>query len=216
MVLEFLSCVTPPLIEQLHVSQQQFQLLSVMNPDVVTHELLTHYAAGHHNDLARLLYSVRCISTDLTEVHFRTPEFCQEIQARIVSYADSLQKVVCRIRFTCYLFWQLPEDTLDQVAVQDQQCSLDILWHQLDGLSRTVSTYSTTTGGFPNRWFAALAATIGQLAKQVDKWGSQLRIDLAHLDQPDTTASVTQDSPIATQTRSHYFDSPFYRPWKSR
>ena len=92
MVPEFLSCVTPPSIEQLHVSQRQFQLLSVTDPDVVMRELLTHYA-GHHNDLARLLHSVRRISTDLTEVHFRTPEFCQEIQARIVSFADSLQKL---------------------------------------------------------------------------------------------------------------------------
>jgi hypothetical protein len=71
-------------------------------------------------------------------------------------------------------------------------------------------------GGFPNRWFTALTANIDQLAKQVDKWGYQLRIDLAHLNQPDPMASVTQESLIATPTRSHYFGSPSYRPWTSR
>jgi hypothetical protein len=107
-------------------------------------------------------------------------------------FADSLQKVVCQIRFTCYLYQRLPEDTLDQVAIQDQWCSLDILWHQLDDLSWAVHTYSAT-GGFPNHWFTALATNIDQKATQVDKWGAQLRIDLAHLDQLVTTASAAQE-----------------------
>jgi hypothetical protein len=209
--------MTPPSIEQLHISQRQFQLLSVVDPDVITRELLMCYAY-HHNDLVRLLHSVRHISsTDLTdEAWHRTPEFCQELQVQIDSFVDSLQKVARRVRFTCYLFRQLPEDTLDQTGIQDQWCLFDLLWHQLDGLSQTVSTYSTTIGGFPNRWFAALAANIGQLAKQVDKWGYQLRIDLAHLDQPNPMASVIQESSIATWTRSHYFGSHSYRPWTLR
>jgi transposase-like protein len=115
------------------------------------------------------------------------------MEGRAHLFADSLQKVERRICFTCYLYQRLPEDTLDRVAVQDQRSLLDILWHQLDGLSRTVCTYSAT-GGFPkNRWFAALATNIDHHATQVHKWRDQLRIDLAHLDQPDTAAIAAQE-----------------------
>jgi hypothetical protein len=66
------------------------------------------------------------------------------------------------------------------------------------------------TRGFPNHWFAALATTIGQLAVQVNKWYYQIGIDLAHLDQPNPTASVAQESLIAMRTRLHY---PSYGSW---
>jgi hypothetical protein len=118
------------------------------------------------------------------------------------SFADSLHHIVRRVRFICYLYQRLPEDTLDQVAMQQQCCDLDILWLQLDGLLWAVVAYRTT--GIPNRWFSALATTIRQLAVQVDTCLYQLRIDLAHLDQPNPMPSVAQEPSITTQTRLHY------------
>jgi hypothetical protein len=206
--------MTPPLIEQLHVSQRHFQLvLSVSDPEVIKHELLTCYAYLS-NHLVRLLDPAQCITRDLTKDLGHTPEFYREIEAQVDSFADSLQNIVRQVHFICYLFQRLPEDTLDQVAVQEQHCALDILWHQLDGLFQTVSMYHTR--GFPNRWFTALTTSIGQLAVQVNKWYYQLQIDLAHLNQPDPMASVAQESSIPTRTQSHYFGSPSYRPWTSR
>jgi hypothetical protein len=125
------------------------------------------------------------------------------------SFADSLQYIIRRARFICYLYLRLPEDTLAQVAVQEQCCDLDILWFQLDNLLWTAIAYHLA--GIPKRWFSALATTIHQLTVQIAMWYDQLRIDLAHLDQPDSTPSVAQASSIEMRTRSHY--PPPYGTW---
>jgi hypothetical protein len=115
----------------------------------------------------------------------------EEVEARVDSFVDSLQHMARQTRFVCYLFQQLPEDTLDQVA--DQRCALDILWLQLDGfLPKAISRYRPY--GFPNRWFAVLATILSQLESQVTKWKDQLHIDLAHLNQPDATPTPSVNS----------------------
>jgi hypothetical protein len=56
-----------------------------------------------------------------------------------------------------------------------------------------------------------VATTIHQLTVQIATWYDQLRINLAHLDQPDSTPSVAQASSITTRTWSHY--PPPYGTW---
>jgi hypothetical protein len=109
---EFLSCAAPPLLGRLHVSQGEFELLSVTDPIVIKRELLTRYTR-HYNDLVQLLDPARRITSDFTDTEPRTLEFCLKMEGRAHLFADSLQKVERRIRFTCYLYQRLPEDTLD-------------------------------------------------------------------------------------------------------
>jgi hypothetical protein len=117
------------------------------------------------------------------------------------SFAESLQHVVRLARFLCYLYLRLPEDTLNQVSVQEQRCALDILWFQLDSLLQTYLTYLHS--GIPTYWFAGLRLFFRPLSVQVTDWYDQLKLDLAHLDPSDPTASVDQQEPsIATRTRS--------------
>jgi hypothetical protein len=128
------------------------------------------------------------------------------------SFADSLQHIICRARFICYLYLRLPEDTLAQVAVQEQRYDLDILWFQLDNLLWTVIAYRLT--GIPKRWFSALATTIRQFTVQLEMLYDQLEIDLAHLNQPDPTPSVAQAFSIAARTWLHF--PPPYGTWYQR
>jgi hypothetical protein len=86
--------------------------------------------------------------------------------------------------------------------VQEERCALDILWFQLDNLLLTVHTYCHS-GCVPTYWFSGLGNFIKPLSNQVGDWYDQLKLDLAHLDQPDPTASVDQELLIATRTRSH-------------
>jgi hypothetical protein len=118
------------------------------------------------------------------------------------SFADSLQRIVRRARFLCYLYLRLPEDTLNQVPVQEQRCVLDILLFQLDHLLLTFLTYRHSS--IPTYWFSGFCTFVRPLSAQIDNWYDQLKLDLAHLDPPDPTANIDQqESPIATRTRSH-------------
>jgi hypothetical protein len=66
MVLEFFSCVAPPLIELFGISQREYQLLSVSDPEVIKRELLSGYSYLDRH-LAWLLGPAQCIARDLTE-----------------------------------------------------------------------------------------------------------------------------------------------------
>jgi hypothetical protein len=194
MVPELLSCAAPPSIELFDVSPSEYQLLSVSDPAVIKRELLYgYYYLGFH--LAHLS-ATRGITRYLTE------GLAPEEIAAVGSFADSLQHIVRRARFLCYLYLRLPEDTLNQVPVQEQRCALDILWFQLDNLLLTFLTYRHS--GIPTYWFSGFGTFVRPLSAQIGDWYDQLKLDLAHLDPPDPMASVDQqEPPIATRTRSH-------------
>ena len=61
-----LSCAEPPLIELFSISQRYYQLLSVLDPDIIKRELLSHYRYVSEY-LGQLVNTARCISRDLTE-----------------------------------------------------------------------------------------------------------------------------------------------------
>ena len=92
---------------------------------------------------------------------------------------------------------------MNQVPIQEQHCALDILWFQLDNLLLTVLTYRQS-GSIPTYWFSGFRTFVRPLSDQIGDWYDQLKLDLAHLDPPDPTASVDQqEPPIATRTCSH-------------
>jgi hypothetical protein len=196
MIPELLSCADPPSIELFDksVSPSEYQLLSVTDPVVLKRELL--YGYYHLGDLLVTLSATGRITGCL--VNRLAPE---EIGA-VRSFADLFQRTIHRARFLCYLYLRLPEDTLDQVPMQEQRCALDILWFQLDNLLWTFLTYCHS--GIPTYWFSGFRTFVRPLHDQISNWYDQLKLDLAHLDPPDPTASVDQQEPsIATRTRSH-------------
>ena len=196
MIPELLSCAAPPSIELFDksVSPSEYQFLSVTDPAIIKRELLWGYY--HLGNLLAYLSATGRITGCLVN------GFTPERLGAVVSYSDLFRRTVHRARFVCYLYLQLPEDTLNQEPVQEQRCTLDILWSQLDNLLRTVLTYHHS--GIPTHWFSAFRTFVLPLTAQIDKWYDQLKLDLAHLDPPDPTASVDQASPIATRTHSHH------------
>ena len=232
-----LSCAEPPSIEMFSIHPIEFQLLSVSNPAIIRRAL----GDGYHC-MSNHLVVLKNLARDIADVSCKEDSSdyecdLEEVEARVDLFVDSLQHMARQTRFICYLFQRLPEDTLDQVAVQEQRCALDILWLQVDDfLPKAISRYRPYC--FPNRWFAVLATNLSQLESQVTKLKDQLHIDLAHLNQPDATPtpsvaqassiatlahlnqpdatpapSVAQASSIATRTRSHYAGpyGSFYR-----
>ena len=195
MVPELLSCAAPPSIELFDVSPSEYQLLSVSDPAVIKRELLYgYYYLADELDYTRVKTS--CITRYLTE------GLAPEEIASVGSFAESLQHVVRRARFLCYLYLRLPEDTLNQVPMQEQCCALDILWFQLDNLLLTFLTYRHS--GIPTYWFSGFGTFVRPLSAQIGDWYDQLKLDLAHLDPPDPMASADQqEPPIATRTHSH-------------
>jgi hypothetical protein len=196
MIPELLSCAAPPSIELFDksVSPSEYQFLSVTDPAIIKRELLWGYY--HLTDLLAYLSATGRITGCLVN------GFTPERLGAVVSYSDLFRRTVHRVRFVCYLYLQLPEDTLNQEPVQEQRCALDILWFQLDSLLQTYLTYLHS--GIPTYWFAGLRLFFRPLTVQVTDWYDQLKLDLAHLDPSDPTASVDQQEPsIATRTRSH-------------
>ena len=100
MVPELWSCVAPPSIEFFGASRREYQLLSVSDPEVIKRELLSGYSYLDRY-LSRLNGSARSIARDLTEGLAQPSE---EIEARVDSFADSLQYIICQARFICYLY----------------------------------------------------------------------------------------------------------------
>jgi hypothetical protein len=140
------------------------------------------FLLGRVTDLARNVADEPCES-DSSDYGLEL----EQVEGRVQSFVDYLQRLARQTRFVCYLFLQLPEDTLDLDQVAHQRCALDILWLQLDGfLPKVISRYSPYS--YPKRWFAVLTTFLSPLQSEVTKWKDQLHIDLAHLNQPDATA----------------------------
>jgi hypothetical protein len=197
MIPELLSCVAPPSIELFDksVSPSEYQFLSVTDPVIIKRELLWGYY--HLGDLLAYLSATGHITGRLVN------GFTTDRLGVVVSYSDLFRRTVHRARFVCYLYLQLPEDTLNQEPVQEQRCALDILWFQLDSLLQTYLTYLQS--GTPTYWFAGLRLFFRPLTGQVIDLKHRLELDLAHLDPSDSTPSVGQqeEPSIATRTRSH-------------
>ena len=180
MIPELLSCAAPPSIELFDksVSPSEYQFLSVTDPVIIKRELLWGYY--HLGNLLAYLSATGRITGCLVN------GFTPERLGAVVSYSDLFRCTVHRVRFfVCYLYLQLPEDTLNQEPMQEQRCALDILWFQLDSLLQTYLTYLHS--GIPTYWFAGLRLFFRPLTVQVTDWYDQLKLDLAHLDPSDPT-----------------------------
>jgi hypothetical protein len=140
--MEPLSCAYPlPSPNQAHISVREWELLASTDPIEVKRELLYCYARLHPS-LIILILPARYITRDLSDdTIVKDDIFIEELHYQLVHFVDQLLTTVYLVRFTCYLYKQLPDNTLDSVAIQDQWCALDLLFHQLGALHQVAQEH---------------------------------------------------------------------------
>ena len=120
--IEPLSCVYPlPPPERAHISAREWELLASTDPIEVKRELLCCYDRLYPS-LVLLITPARNIARDLSnDTLVKDDIFIEELHYQLVHFVDQLLTTVYLVRFTCYLYKQLPDATLDSVAIQDQR-----------------------------------------------------------------------------------------------